>query len=146
MNATLQLWVRWSAPPPFLFLSFAESVSQGTNLENLHQPCFDGLAFVYHRLTTNLQASNELTIIVVLLQQGCNNCQDERISRRCWFQPGLFNQPTVFSSHNKPAPASPNQLKNQPANTPMNICNSSRSLHETHSSSLQLLASFYSLV
>ena len=23
----------------------------------------------------------------------------------CWFQPGLFNQPTVFSSHKKPAPA-----------------------------------------
>ena len=22
----------------------------------------------------------------------------------CWFQPGLFNQPTVFSSHKKPAP------------------------------------------
>ena len=37
----------------------------------------------------------------------------------CWFQPGLFNQPTVFSSHNKPAPASPNQPRNQPANTPL---------------------------
>ena len=23
----------------------------------------------------------------------------------CWFQPGLISQPTVFSSHNKPAPA-----------------------------------------
>jgi len=23
----------------------------------------------------------------------------------CWFQPGLINQPTVFSSHNKSAPA-----------------------------------------
>jgi len=22
----------------------------------------------------------------------------------CWFQPGLISQPTVFSSHNKPAP------------------------------------------
>jgi len=23
----------------------------------------------------------------------------------CWFQPGLISQPTVFFSHNKPAPA-----------------------------------------
>jgi len=35
----------------------------------------------------------------------------------CWFQPGLFNQLTVFFSHNKPAPASSNQPRNQPANT-----------------------------
>ena len=38
------------------------------------------------------------------------------------FQSGLFNQPTVFSSHNKPAPASPNQPRNQPANTSMAAC------------------------
>ena len=37
----------------------------------------------------------------------------------CWFQPTLFNQPTVFFSHNKPAPASPNQPRNQPANKPL---------------------------
>ena len=35
----------------------------------------------------------------------------------CWFQPGLFNQSTVFSSQNKPAPVSSNQPRNQPANT-----------------------------
>jgi len=23
----------------------------------------------------------------------------------CWFQPGLISQPTMFFSHNKPAPA-----------------------------------------
>ena len=27
----------------------------------------------------------------------------------CWFQPAQISQPTVFSSHKKPAPASPNQ-------------------------------------
>jgi len=36
-----------------------------------------------------------------------------------WFQPGLFNPSTVFFSHNKPAPASSNQPRNQPANTPL---------------------------
>ena len=36
----------------------------------------------------------------------------------CWFQPVQTSQPTVFSSHNKPAPASPNQPRNQPANRP----------------------------
>ena len=34
----------------------------------------------------------------------------------CWFQPAQTNQPTVFSSHKKPAPASPNQHQHQPAN------------------------------
>ena len=36
----------------------------------------------------------------------------------CWFQPAQTSQPTVFFSHNKPAPASLNQPKNQPANRP----------------------------
>ena len=36
----------------------------------------------------------------------------------CWFQPAQISQPTVFFSHNKPAPASPNQPRNQPTNTP----------------------------
>ena len=35
----------------------------------------------------------------------------------CWFQSGLFNQLTVFFSHNKTAPASSNPPRNQPANT-----------------------------
>ena len=34
----------------------------------------------------------------------------------CWFQPAQTSQSTVFFSHNKLAPASPNQLRNQPAN------------------------------
>ena len=33
-----------------------------------------------------------------------------------WFQPAQTNQPIVFSSHKKPAPASPNQHQHQPAN------------------------------
>jgi len=37
----------------------------------------------------------------------------------CWFQPAQTSQPIVFSSHNKPAPASPNQLRNRPANSPL---------------------------
>ena len=36
----------------------------------------------------------------------------------CWFQPAQTSQPTVFSSHKKPAPASPNQHQHQPANRP----------------------------
>ena len=36
----------------------------------------------------------------------------------CWFQPAQSSQPTVFFSHNKPALASPNQPRNQPANMP----------------------------
>ena len=40
----------------------------------------------------------------------------------CWFQPAQTSQPTVFSSHNKLAPASPNQLRNQPANMPSISC------------------------
>jgi len=35
----------------------------------------------------------------------------------CWFQPELISQPTVFSSHNKPAPARTYQPKNQPVNS-----------------------------
>ena len=34
----------------------------------------------------------------------------------CWFQPAQTSQPIVFSSHNKPAPASLNQPRNQPPN------------------------------
>ena len=34
----------------------------------------------------------------------------------CWFQLGLFKQPTVFSSHKKPASASLNQHQHQPTN------------------------------
>jgi len=37
----------------------------------------------------------------------------------CWFQPTQTSQPTVFSSHNKPAPASSNEPRNQPANRPI---------------------------
>ena len=37
----------------------------------------------------------------------------------CWFQPAQTSQPTVFSSHRKPAPASPNQHQHQPANRPV---------------------------
>ena len=37
----------------------------------------------------------------------------------CWFQPAQISQPTVFSSHNKPTPASSNQSRNQPANRPI---------------------------
>jgi len=34
------------------------------------------------------------------------NMKDARISLfACWFQPELISQPTMFSSHNKPAPA-----------------------------------------
>jgi len=39
----------------------------------------------------------------------------------CWFQPGLFNQPTVFSSHKKPAPVSPNQTGYRPVNMPYDV-------------------------
>ena len=38
----------------------------------------------------------------------------------CWFQPAQTSQPTVFFSHNKPAPTSLNQHRNQPANRPIN--------------------------
>ena len=57
-----------------------------------------------------------------------------------WFQPAQTSQPTVFSSHNKPAPASPKQPRNQPANRPYDrslihtlrkIC-ATRSTCETH--------------
>ena len=37
----------------------------------------------------------------------------------CWFQPAQTSQPTVFSSHNKPVPASSNQPRNQPTNRPI---------------------------
>jgi len=33
-----------------------------------------------------------------------------------------FSQPTVFFSHNKPAPISPNQPRNQSANMPLVLC------------------------
>ena len=36
----------------------------------------------------------------------------------CWFQAAQTSQPTVFFSHKKPAPASPNQHQPQPANRP----------------------------
>ena len=36
----------------------------------------------------------------------------------CWFQPVQTSQPTVFFSHKKPAPVSPNQHQHQPANRP----------------------------
>ena len=36
----------------------------------------------------------------------------------CWFQPAQTSQPTVFSSHKIPAPASPNRHQHQPANRP----------------------------
>ena len=36
----------------------------------------------------------------------------------CWFQPAQTSQPTVFSSHRKPAPASPNQHQHRLANMP----------------------------
>jgi len=39
----------------------------------------------------------------------------------CWFQPAQTSQPIVFSSHKKPAPASPNQHQHQPANMPIVI-------------------------
>ena len=35
-----------------------------------------------------------------------------------WFQPAQTSQPTVFSSHKKPATASLNQHQHQPANMP----------------------------
>ena len=38
-----------------------------------------------------------------------------------WFQPAQTSQPTVFFSHNKPTPASANQLRNQPANRPVSV-------------------------
>ena len=38
-----------------------------------------------------------------------------------WFQPAQTSQPTVFSSHKKPAPTSPNQHQHQPANRPIII-------------------------
>jgi len=37
----------------------------------------------------------------------------------CWFQPAQTSQSTVFFSHNKPAQASLNQPRNQPANSIM---------------------------
>ena len=37
----------------------------------------------------------------------------------CWFQPAQTSQPTIFFPHNKPAPTSPNQPRNQPANRPI---------------------------
>ena len=49
-----------------------------------------------------------------------NQTFDDRINTLFarWFQPAQTSQPTVFSSHSKPAPASPNQPRNQPANRP----------------------------
>ena len=40
-----------------------------------------------------------------------------------WFQPTQTSQPTMFSSHKKLAPASPNQHQHQPTNRPINGVN-----------------------
>jgi len=52
----------------------------------------------------------------------------------CWFQSGQTSQPTVISSHNKPAPANPNQPRNQPANRPSILSRSASSAFATSSS------------